>query len=277
VFKIGEFSRLGQVTVKTLRYYDNTGLLKPAHVDRFTGYRYYLTEQLAQLNRILALKDLGLSLEQIAQLMDDSLTAEQMRGMLRLKCVELQERLRDEQARLARVEARLKQIEMEGKMPKYEVIIKKVAAQKVVSIREIAPTVKSIGELFDEVVEAVARDGVKSMGPWIAIYHHEGYREHDLDLEVAVPVDSAFNDVITLAGDRRMTVRELPAAEMMASLLYQGDYGNIGEAYMAIGNLIGAQGYTCGTPCREIYLRAPGDVDDPAQYLTEIQFPAEKA
>lgn len=277
MFKIGEFSRLGQVTVKTLRYYDDMELLKPAHVDRFTGYRYYLTEQLSRLNRILALKDLGLSLEQIAPLMDESLSAEQMRGMLRLKCVELQERVRDEQARLARVEARLRQIEMEGEMPKYEVVFKKVTAQKVVSIREIAPTVKSVGELFDAVVEAVARDGVKSTGPWIAIYHHEGYREHDLDLEVAVPVDSVFNDAIALAGGRQMTVRELPATETMASLLYQGDYGNIGEAYMAIGNLIGAQGYTCGVPCREVYLRAPGDVDNPAQYLTEIQFPAEKA
>jgi DNA-binding transcriptional MerR regulator len=113
MFKIGDFSKLSQVTVKTLRYYDELGLLKPVEVDRFTGYRYYSADQLPRLNRILALKDLGLSLEQIATLFAarDKLTVEQMRGMLRLKQAEAQERVREEQDRLARVEARLRQIE----------------------------------------------------------------------------------------------------------------------------------------------------------------------
>ncbi|MBE9472709.1 MAG: MerR family transcriptional regulator, partial [Chloroflexi bacterium] len=73
MFKIGDFSRISQVSVKTLRYYDEIGLLKPAHVDRFTGYRYYSVDQSPRLNRILALKDLGLSLEQIARLLDGEL------------------------------------------------------------------------------------------------------------------------------------------------------------------------------------------------------------
>lgn len=85
MLKIGEFSRLAFVPVKTLRYYDDIGLLKPVHVDQWTGYRYYSVEQLPRLNRILALKGLGLSLEQIGQLLDDDLPAEQIRGMLRLK------------------------------------------------------------------------------------------------------------------------------------------------------------------------------------------------
>lgn len=86
-----------------------------------------------RLNRILALKDLGLSLEQIATLLNDKLSAEQIRGMLRLKQLEVQERVGEEQARLARVEARLRQIEGEGKMPTYEVVIKKVPALRVAS------------------------------------------------------------------------------------------------------------------------------------------------
>jgi DNA-binding transcriptional MerR regulator len=111
MFKIGEFSRISQVSAKTLRYYDEIGLLTPARVDRFTGYRYYSADQLPRLNRILALKDLGLSLEQIAALLDDDLPPAEIRGMLRLKRVEIQQHLEEEQARLARVEARLKQIE----------------------------------------------------------------------------------------------------------------------------------------------------------------------
>ena len=113
MFKIGEFSKLSHVTVKTLRYYDKIGLLKPAEVDRFTSYRYYSASQLPRLNRILALKDLGLSLDQIARLLDHDLPPDQIRGMLRLKQVELQEQLEEEQARLARVEQRLSQIEQE--------------------------------------------------------------------------------------------------------------------------------------------------------------------
>ncbi len=80
MFKIGEFSKLSQVTVKTLRYYDEIGLLKPAEVDRFTSYRYYSVDQLPRLNRILALKDLGLSLDQVAHLLDGNLPPGHFRG-----------------------------------------------------------------------------------------------------------------------------------------------------------------------------------------------------
>jgi DNA-binding transcriptional MerR regulator len=93
MFKIGEFSRLRHVTVKTLRYYDRIGLLQPAKVDRFTNHRYYSANQLPRRNRILALKGLGLSLEQIALLLQQDLPPEQIRGTLRLKQVEIQERL----------------------------------------------------------------------------------------------------------------------------------------------------------------------------------------
>ena len=117
MFKIGDFSKLSQVSVKTLRYYDELGLLKPVEVDRFTGYRYYSADQLPRLNGIRALQDLGLTLEQIADLLDQGLPAAQLRGMLRLKQAELKEQVREEQARLARVETRLKQIEQEGMVP----------------------------------------------------------------------------------------------------------------------------------------------------------------
>ena len=93
MFRIGDFSRLSQVPVTALRFYDDMGLFKPAQVDRFTGYRYYTLEQLPRLNRILALRDLGLSLEQIAELLDEAVPAEQIRGMLRLKQAELQQHI----------------------------------------------------------------------------------------------------------------------------------------------------------------------------------------
>src|SRR2546427_5071593 len=93
MIRIGDFSKLSQVSIKTLRYYDEVGLLKPINVDRFTSYRYYAVSQLPRLNRILALKDLGLSLEQIAQVLDEGVSPEQLRGMLRLKRAELQQHI----------------------------------------------------------------------------------------------------------------------------------------------------------------------------------------
>src|SRR4030065_921765 len=101
MIRIGDFSKLSRVSVKTLRYYDEVGLLKPVEVDRFTGYRYYSIDQLARLNRILVFKDLGFSLDQITQLLDESLPAAQIRGMLRLKQAEIQDRVREEQGRRA--------------------------------------------------------------------------------------------------------------------------------------------------------------------------------
>src|SRR5689334_466134 len=107
MFKIGDFSKLSCVSVKTLRYYDELGLLKPAHVDRFTGYRYYSADQLPRLNRILALKDLGFSLEQTMRLLEDAMLPAQIREILLMKQAELYQHVQGEQARLVRVEARL--------------------------------------------------------------------------------------------------------------------------------------------------------------------------
>jgi DNA-binding transcriptional MerR regulator len=117
MLKIGDFSRLGRVTVKALRYYDEIGLLKPVSIDPITGYRYYSSDQLPRLNRILALKDLDLSLEQIGRMLDEDLSPDKIREILRIKRAELQAQMRDVKMRLERVEARLKQIEGEGKTP----------------------------------------------------------------------------------------------------------------------------------------------------------------
>ena len=117
MFKIGDFSKISQTTVKTLHHYDDLGLLKPAEVDPVTGYRRYTVGQLPRLNRILALKELGFSLEQIAGLLDDQLSFETLCAILRMKQSELERRVEDEHARLARVAARLRLIQQQGIRP----------------------------------------------------------------------------------------------------------------------------------------------------------------
>ena len=139
MFKISDFSRLSLVSAKALRYYDELGLLKPARVDESTGYRYYAASQLPRLNRILALKDLGLSLQQIAQMLDQEPTPEQIRGMLRLKQVELRQQLEEGQARLARIEAWLQAFEQEVSMPAYDIVLKNLPSIRAAEAREVIP------------------------------------------------------------------------------------------------------------------------------------------
>lgn len=285
MFKIGDFSRISQVSVKTLRYYDEIGLLKPAWVDRFTGYRYYSVDQSHRLNRILALKDLGLSLEQIARLLDGELPPAQIRGMLRLKQAEIQQRVEEEQARLARVEARLRQIEQEDKMPTYDVVLRKVEPQTAVTIRDVILTYYDQGPLWKELSTYLEQHRARAAGPSLTLYYDTEYRERDVDVEVATPVSTP------LSGNERVTVHELPGAELMACTIHQGSYDTLDRAYAALLTWIEANGYRIIGPGREVYLRCPDNdydapeavgyeeylADTPDACMTEVQFPVEKA
>jgi effector-binding domain-containing protein len=272
MIKIGDFSKLSLVSVKTLRYYDEMGLLSPVEVDRSSGYRYYSLDQLPRLNRILALKDLGFSLEQITQALEEGVTLEQLRGMLKLKQAEQVQRVQDEQERLIRVEARLRQIEMEDSMSKYDVVIKKLEPVKVASLRKILSTPQEVGKMFNELFGYLGRKGIRPLGPPWGIWHDHEYKEKDLDAEVAVPVAQSFP-----AGDG-VQPGELPGIPAAACTIHQGSYNNFSLAYSAIMGWINANGYRIAGPYREIYLRGPGPgPTDPNSYVTEIQIPVEKA
>jgi effector-binding domain-containing protein len=272
MLKIGDFSRLSRVSIETLRHYDAIGLLKPAEVDKFTGYRYYAFHQLGRLNRILALKDLGLSLEQIAPVLEGELSAEQLRGMLKLKRAEIEQRIGAEQERLARVEARLRQIELETQMPNHEVVIKKVESLRVAALRAVIPAYKDQGPLWGELYQTLGPHHAQFAGPCITVYYDEGYKESDVDVEACQPMRGA----VPVAG--RVTAHELPGATM-ASVIHTGPYATIGEAYNALNRWVDANGYRIVGPVREVNLQPPAEAGlqtDP-NTVTEIQFPVEKA
>lgn len=274
MFKIGEFSKLSRVPVKTLRYYHQIGLLEPARIDDFTGYRYYTAVQLTRLNHILALKDLGFSLEQIGQMVPDAASAndlspEQMRGLLRLKRAEVMQQIEMEQARLARLEQRLNQMEKEAKMPDFEVVIKQVDKMKIAGVRDIVANYSSVGPLYEELFAALGQHGIAPAGPVMGIYYDEEYKESDVDVETAVPVAGGS------LPPGRVVIRELPGTEV-ASLVRTGPYDNFTPAYQALMAWIEANGYQIIGPNREIYLRGPEAGVAPAEFVTEIQFPVAK-
>ena len=272
MIRIGDFSKLSRVSIKTLRYYDEMGLLKPIKVDRFTGYRYYEFDQLPRLYRILALKDLGFSLEEIGRLLKSGLSAEQIRGMLTLRQAEIRQRVEEEAARLERVERWLREIEQEDSMSKYDVVIKKIEPVRVASVRGVVPTPPDQRSLWDELLNYLNKKGARMIGPPMALYHDPEFKEQDWDIEVIMPV------VDDLASENGVKIYTLPGSEKMACVVHTGPFATLGEAYDALAKWIDQNGYHIVGPGRELNLKLPeklGDQNDP-NTINEIQFPVEK-
>lgn len=269
---IGEFSRLTQIPAKTLRYYDDIGLFKPARIDSFTQYRYYSVAQLPRMYRLLALKGLGLSLDQIARLLDEDLSAEQIRGMLRLKQAELQGHIAAEQRQLAYVEAKLRQLEAEGKMSEYEVILKDVEPVRVASITEAVPGREQIGpalgRMYQTIMGYLNAHGGKIAGPATAVYHDMEYNETNVLMEAALPVAD------DLPETEQVKIRTLPAGTM-ASLIHKGPFSALEAAYEAMFRWIEANDYQIIAPSRELTLQFDPN-GSPGDYITELQFPVAK-
>jgi DNA-binding transcriptional MerR regulator len=267
MLRIGDFSTLSQVTIKTLRYYDEQGLLRPAFVDAVTGYRYYAVSQLPRLHRILALRDLGFSLDQIGSILNDGVTADQLRGMLLLRQVEQQAKVEGEQLRLARLRARLSLIEKEQDMSN-EVVIKEVPAQWIASVRETIPNYPSVGKLYGEVAAGVPA-GSFSIG--VALWHDPEFRDHDVDAE------AGFYLKQPVEASGRVQVHELPPVTV-ASAMHHGAYSRLSQAYDALLRWVGSSGYVVAGPIRELYLQISMPVrQDDESYITEIQVPVAKA
>ena len=271
MIKIGDFARLSQVSVVTLRYYDEMDLLKPVRVDTFTGYRFYSADQLPRLNRILALKDLGFSLDQIKLMLTDGLTSEQLRGMLTIQRNEVEKRLAGEQERLWRIEARLRQIELEDKMPNYDVVIKNTPAMLVASRRVTIPTNDQVPQYLDaaykEVYSYVYEQGAKSSGPNLTLWYSPSDVYENEDVEAIVPVDRL------LKGTDRVRVYELPSTQV-AAVVHQGNFEDFTQSHAAILEWIDANGYQIVGPYREIYIKH--DKGELSNSTTEVQFTVEK-
>lgn len=284
MLKIGEFAWLGQVTVETLRHYDRLGLLKPAHLDPLTDYRYYTLDQLPRLNRILALKDLGLALEDILRMLDNNIEAGGIRSILQAQQAELTRQVQASQQRLARVAARLKQIELEGKMPEHEVLLKTVEAQWIASARQTLSSWEqevfgpTLSGMFNQVGDYLNRQDVKPVGPGIALYHADRLVQPDSergepDIETALPIAGPVPDSDVI------TVRQMPQTQV-AYTVHRGSFAGLLAAKQAIVAWVEANGYQHAGPICEVYLHFDDDHQanqDSPHHITEIQLPVTKA
>jgi DNA-binding transcriptional MerR regulator len=276
MFRIGEFSRIARVSGRLLRYYDSIGLLSPQRIDPATGYRYYTADQLTRLNRILALKDLGLSLEQVARMVDEKISTDEIRGMLMLKKAELERSLSEEAARLRHIESRLQQIDEQGSLRDYDVIVKSVPRQPYLSARRTYRGFDDAVATLREVSRAVAARVAESIRGAIVVVAYSDFDEEELDLEIGVCLKRETRRSIALPGRLELSVNELPAVESLATLVRSGPNYQSHLAFGALGVWMEANGFQIAGPSREVFLELPFQAADREDAVVEIQFPVTK-
>ncbi|MGW6719496.1 MerR family transcriptional regulator [Streptomyces sp. NPDC054995] len=275
MFTIGDFARYGRVSPRMLRHYDAIGLLRPDRTDPATGYRFYGAAQLARLNRIIALKDLGFTLQQVGAVLDEQVGPEELRGMLRLRRAELAEAAAAATARLARVEARLRSIESEGHMPADDVVIKTVPAVRVAELTGTAASYQpedigpAISPMYERLFPLLEGAGVRPTGPGIARYEDEPGGGGGIVVHAGVTVSAPVGAV----GDTGVRVVELPAFEA-ATIVHRGAMDDVLPATHTLARWLEANGYRSTGYAREVNLECP---PDRGQWVTELQEPVAKA
>jgi DNA-binding transcriptional MerR regulator len=275
MFRIGEFSQIARVSGRLLRYYDSIGLLRPVRADPQTGYRYYSASQLSQLNRILALKELGLSLDQIGRMLDEKISPDEIRGMLMLRKAELERSLDEEAARLRHVESRLRQIDEQGALKDYDVVVKSAPAQPFLALRATFPGLDDVMATLHDVARTVAVRVPAQARDRLVVVAHSDFDDEDLDLEIGFGLTRELKRTVLLADRREMAMSELPAVETLATLVRGGPLHQSHLAFGALGVWMEANGYRITGPCREVFLDSFHSAD--ADVVMEIQFPVVKA
>jgi DNA-binding transcriptional MerR regulator len=274
MFRIGEFSKIAQVPGSLLRYYDEIGLLEPAHIDRNTGYRYYSAKQLPRLHRILALKELGLTLDQVRRLVDDEVSTTEIRRMLTLRKAQVEQTLDEEMARLRSLEVRLEQID--GSRSVYDIVIKSVPEQNLLSVREVLPGADAALALMRELVETLPFSIERNAcGHFMTVVHSETLESDRLDIELGAIYTGSDDLTVRLESERVLKVRRLSAVPAVAAVVRVGGFDQNCRSYGAIGVWVETNGYRISGPGREVLIQPPR-AGRWEEMVTEIQFPVER-
>lgn len=273
MYTIGEFARMAQVSRRQLRHWDDIGLLQPTKVDPKTGYRYYSASQLSALNRVVALKELGLSLDQIQRFVNDDVSLDEMQGMLLLRKAEIEQQVLTEMRRIRVIESRLKQIREQGQHV-HDVVVKQVPARMYIGVRTISPDWESTLQQWNTVIPLLTDHTQDRYSNYMGILHADGMTTDYFDLEVGRILKADNHPPLTTRDGQPFIVRELPAYEM-ATFIQKGAPYEVHIGFSAIGEWAELNNYAFVGPMHGIILH-PLHFQDTDDMLVEAQFPIQK-
>ena len=269
MFKIGEFSKLTQVTIRMLRYYDEAGLLKPEQIDPLTGYRMYAARQIPVLEKIVYLRDSGFHVAEIAEALnhsDDGFIIEQLDKKHR----EIEQAIQLGKEKLQKIELAKRELQGTRNEMHYHISIKSIPQNQVLSLRRVIPTYYAEGDLWKELACFAARNHCTVTGAAFSIYHDTDYREQDVDVELCVPVQQMGRN------EGQFIYRVTEAVPTMACTMVYGEFSNIAGAYLAFSDWLQKHSqYQMIGRDRQIVHRGPWNENDPDHYLVEMQIPLE--
>jgi DNA-binding transcriptional MerR regulator/effector-binding domain-containing protein len=265
VFSIGEFSMMTGLTVKTLRFYHDKGILIPFLVDPQTGYRHYEARQIEKARVVTLLRGLEFSLEQIGELLSNYDDEADILDFLERHRAILKEKVRRYRGMVDSLEEIIHK-EREARMAvqngTFAVTEKMLEPQLIAGVR-MKGRYSECGKGFAQIGRALGR---YISGKCFLLHYDTEYREEDAQFEACMPVRQAKD------ADG-ISVRELSGGRCV-SLLHQGPYEKLGQSYAKILAHIKEKRYKTLLPTREVYLKGPGMIfrGNPKKYLTEIQF-----
>lgn len=266
MYRIGMFSKINKVTVKTLRYYDEVGLLKPAYVDDENGYRYYTSEQLPIIHKIKTLRQIGFTIDEINLI----LKGVRIENIFENRKKELEDEILKSKKQLSQINYYLPNIK-EDFIMKYEVLIKELPEVIVFSKRMILNSYEDYFKVIPAIGKEVgdANPGLKCSVPEYCfnIYHDGEYKEKNIDIE--------FCEAVTKIGKDTETIKfkKIDKVKAAACVMHKGPYSKLGEAYSAVYKWIEENGYISSDNPRESYIDGIWNKNNPEEWLTEIQVP----
>lgn len=266
MLQIGEFSKICQVSVKTLHHYDKIGLLIPAEVDQLTGYRYYRTEQIDRMNYIQRLKRYGFSLEEIQHLITVS-DHKELAGALRQQKDRLKREQQERAIILNELQTHISVFERTGDIMTYQksytVDIKNSPEMNVLAVRAMMG-VDEFGKYYGTLFERVPREHVTPTGLNGSKYYDEEFNHESSDVELFIGIQEKDKaDVVMKPCECAMT-------------LHRGGYSTLSEAYGAVVSWIIENGYEMAGAPFELYIKTQFDSLSPEDWETEIYFPVRK-
>ncbi|MBU5438034.1 MerR family transcriptional regulator [Tissierella sp. MSJ-40] len=265
MYTIGEFSKIGGVSTKTLRYYDEMNILKPAYVNNENQYRYYSQEQVLEILFIIELKEYGLTLDEIKKVLEDK-NIYFLQNILEEKLQEINKQLEEKIKMQSRIERKIKKMKIGGKiMESYKTLavqLKDRAPMTIISQRTITD-VQQIDDLICNLYKSIERMNLKPSGPVMSIYHDKEFDPESTDLEVCIPV----NKNLAVKNSREL------AGGLHACTTFIGPYSRFGEAYAKVIKWIQDNGYQIAGAPFDIYIVGPDSTDNSDEYVTEICFP----